>query len=777
MNSSCPITNLQVETRPEWSDLQVSSNYFVTFKRIGDFVLLHEPEGAMEDFDCDRYFDLRENVLRDAFKQGDKFIDIKSYEMMTGSPPAIERKKLLSYMLKEKHRCNGYIVYGLAPFIQLIFKTGILTVNKLPYPVYTVKNYSSAIQFAHELHVKASGKNKFIQTKFIQRDEWKFTSDNGDCALELMVDLEDNILFSSYTGKLNLEAFSFLEKTMGEMINERLITGGYYRIADFSRSVSISTSARKSYIDLLNSIQEKHNIYPIASYIYGAGPIFRTVLLFGQLSTGTKIVFVKDLDEAVQLARNPSKKSQKPQRVSVYDTDINRLTALISTIAWDTEKSNEDSSIDPNSPLKQVENALDIVKKDRLEFIAELQKKNEYLTRINTELAEARDSAQSANKAKGQFLANMSHELRTPLNGIIGMSEILSRTELTEEQKKFLSIVMTSSNHLLSVINDILDFSKIEYGQIHLEQTGFVLPTIIDEVIAIISPQAKDKKIPIITNCDSRIHRSLIGDPFRLRQVFLNIVQNAIKFTNDGEIKISISVEADTEFEQTVQFKIADTGIGFDPETLSKLFSQFVQADSSTTRKFGGTGLGLVISRQLVELMGGTIVVESTVGKGSIFKFSIPFKKGVSMQNISTDSVNASPLNTTDFSILLVEDVPTNQFVVRKMLEKLGFSNLTICKNGQEALNIMKEQSFDLVFMDCQMPVLDGYETTRLIRDKQTEIKNHDTIIIAFTAHALEEEVTKCYACGMNDYVLKPLTMDSLKAVLNQWAKKALPND
>ncbi|CAA0106448.1 Autoinducer 2 sensor kinase/phosphatase LuxQ [Zhongshania aliphaticivorans] len=378
-------------------------------------------------------------------------------------------------------------------------------------------------------------------------------------------------------------------------------------------------------------------------------------------------------------------------------------------------------------------------------------------------LSDAHVESVSANLAKSEFLATMSHEIRTPLNGIMSLVEILRESPADTLQRQRLDTLKRSSETLLSVISDILDFSKIEAGKLELEYKVFDLNTSIRDTVETFQAVASDKGVELTAYCDSDVPIHVNGDEARLKQILNNLLSNALKFTKVGYVTLSVHVESDSG---AINFVVKDSGVGMSAEHIAKVFEKFTQADSTTTRRYGGSGLGLTISRQLAELMGGSIHVSSVLGQGSQFSACLPLTRADAGEYLAVESA-AEKIVSSDFdmSILLVEDNQVNQYVINTMLQGLGCKT-TIAENGLKALESIKAQPFDLVFMDMQMPEMDGIVATEHIR-KNAELNAMP--IIAMTANALASDRDRCLAAGMNDYLLKPFRKEQLVAMLGKY--------
>lgn len=532
-----------------------------------------------------------------------------------------------------------------------------------------------------------------------------------------------------------------------------------YTLSDFGNEEAQKTPLGWALVKLSRDSQQlkRKQIMLVSFVLISIGVI---VSVFIALSVGQSITHpIIQLRQTVDKLRRGRLSERVPEQSS---GELRHLESGVNAMAKSLEFAQ-----------KNLQNQVDKATKRLHITIHELKEKNKAL-----KIAEKK--AMAASQAKSEFLANMSHEIRTPMNTIIGMSELVLRMSLGDQQRDYLEKINISSESLLSIINDVLDFSKIEAGKLDVEAIDFYLDDVINSFNSVISFKAYEKQIELIFDVASDVPKALIGDPLRIGQVLVNLGNNAVKFTSPGG-RIIIGVHSNTVNSDavTLRFSVQDNGVGISAENQSKIFESFTQEDASTTRRFGGTGLGLTICRRLVELMGGKISVKSQPNVGSTFYFTVKVKKqpnfdglAVTSTNVQPESIELSKNRLWNSHILLVEDNKFNQDLARDLLTQNGM-HVIIASSGSEALEALRTQRFDGVLMDCQMPLMDGYETTQIIRQQQG-LEN--LAIIALTANASSADRDRALKAGMNDYVSKPIRLHELLNTMARWIFPSIAN-
>lgn len=662
---TCSITNLPIIERPEWTRIEINKNYIVTFRIIGNKILQTELEGHQNSADIQKLFYYRNQVLQQQFGESYKIIEIMDFGGLRGLANKEIRIQLFEHLQQEEGKTVGVISYNLTSFMVFIASLGVVKFN-INMPILFTENYGQAALKALEVLKYKEYEAELLNRHFITRDDWYISAYGGEIEIKI---IPENVLYVKYYGFFHEDAVPLVTSLMEKVFETGYFNNKhYYQIADYTQAEGSSWKARWGYIHGLNKIHKKYGA-PLMDYVFGTNKILKAAIESVRMVVGFKIYFTMNIDSAFDeiiknnkkifetIIKAGGKKESVKRREKIFTKNqidrfykklnsnplfkkmCDEIIKIMGSQSWEDEKDFKIKydAVDENHPFKLIYEAFDMLNMD-VNVLLKRRKEAE------KKLHQAVEIAEDANKAKSKFLANMSHEIRTPMTGIIGATELALMSDLSHEQRDLLNQIKISADALLNLINDILDFSKIEAGKLELVHTEFNIRESVENIIKILGIKSYSKNIELLCHIENDVPHMLIGDSNRIRQILLNLINNAIKFTHEGFIYLHIEMVKQMIDRVKLRISIQDTGIGIAEENKYKIFQEFSQEDTSITRRFGGTGLGLAISSQLIKMMGGKIDFRSEKNSGTTFSILIDFAfpeipQGVNSLLLGSDEV------------------------------------------------------------------------------------------------------------------------------------------
>jgi len=767
--------------RREWTDVPMDGGARITFRILDRRILEVETHGHRAASSQPDYARIRDAIVDEMFPDGAPYVEFHDISDMDGLPSNELRATYSAYHFSRTYGgCRACLIFGGNILLRSVFQIGIaLQGGALHYPMRVVANRKAAFELADTL---LPGQ-KLAATDFVYDPSWTVAEEDGSGRIVVGVG-RGRILHLRYEGNLRTPdiAERMVKRSEGFFRDKVLMGPVYYAILDFRDLQSASWTFRWRYSHALRDFQARCGCRMERIAGIGLPTWLRLSLRFSHMIFPANIRGFETEDEAreyiaralgpqgdaqvppiPQLAALESLATGNPDPIfqtesentvlQINAQDLDRLVCLLGTLAWDVKIT--DVHFPKTHPLHTVAEAIRLVKDD---YHSVLERHR---------LAE--QDAQAASRTKSAFLATMSHEIRTPMNGVLGMTDLLLDMELSDDQRAIAQTIRSSAHSLLGILNDILDLTKLEAGRMEVEAAPFVPAILVREIANLFSPKAQENRIHLLVHCEPDTEEPCVSDSGRLRQILLNLVGNAVKFTTDGSVRVDLELLGPVESPR-LSVRVRDTGPGISEEAKPRIFEVFTQADASTARRFGGTGLGLAICKRLTDLLGGTLEFESQEGVGSTFRVEIPVERHALPVERPAPAVTPPPPQTgRQLRILIAEDNVVNQKVALGIVNRLGHV-AKVAWNGAEAADMVAVEDFDIVLMDMQMPEVDGLEGTARIR--ALPAPRSGIPVIAMTANAMKGDRQACLDAGMDDYLAKPVSRSELASMLDRWGRK-----